>query len=631
MKTEFSLNYGEKALVFPADKTCVYELDQDVTVEVVCKNIPEFNASYWTVYFENKSDKDSEIISDIWDCNTLFPLTYPRQPKNGHKPVKGDACVITMNGTVEGWYYWENDKVSATEYNFNHEYLDRTKTKRFSNINGRSSEGMMPFFDITANGDGYITAVGWTGDWKTEFSKEADGIRMKSGLKETKFYLKPGEKVRTTSTLVMGYTSAEDKHNKFRKLIREHFSHKSNTQATREGLMAFELWGGLESAEMIKRINELKSYDIQFEDVWIDAGWYGRCENCNDPFSGDWGSFTGEWEVNTRVHPKQLKDVRDAAKNAGMRLMLWFEPERAIAGTPITAEHPEWFLRLPNNSSNTILNYGNPDALEYVFNLLSDYVRDLELSCYRQDFNTSLTNYFKANDEENRRGITEIKHITGMYDLWDRLLAKHPHLIIDNCASGGCRFDLETIQRSIAFFRSDYQCNFNEEPEVLQTHNSNFSCYLPYNGCTSKTKSDTYAIRSSYSSSWGGAFYNGISQSMNEEDFKWAKAITDEYRKIRKYFSKDFYNHGSQVFDDTAWAIWQYHDPETQSGIVMAFRRKNSPFASVEIALKGTSENAEYAYENLDTNSVFCGSNKLNINLSDKRSCVIFEYKTKND
>ena len=628
MNQEFSFCYGEKKCVFSAEKTCVYELDQGVTVEVICKNYPEFNASYWTLYFENKSGKDSEIISNILDCDTLFPLTYPRQPKRGFKPVEGDPCVITMTGTVAGWYYWENDKVSATEYNFNHEYLDKSPTKCFSNLHGRSSEGMMPFFDITADDDGYITAIGWTGDWKTEFSKEPNGIRMKSGLKETNFYLKPGEKVRTTSTLVMAYTGAEDKHNKFRKLVREHFSHKSNTQATRDGLMAYELWGGLESEEMIKRLNELKSYDIQFEDVWIDAGWYGQCKNCNDPFTGDWGSHTGEWEINTRVHPNHLADVRDVAKNAGMHLMLWFEPERAIAGTAITVEHPDWFIKLPN-SSNMILNYGNPDALEYVYNLLSGYVSDLELSCYRQDFNTALTNFFKANDEENRRGITEIKHITGMYTLWDRLLAKHPHLLIDNCASGGCRFDIETVQRSIPFFRSDYQCNFNEEPEVLQTHNANFSCYLPYNGCTSKTKSDTYAIRSSYSSSWGGAFYNGIIQSMNEEDFKWAKAITDEYRRIRKYFAKDFYNHGSQVFDATSWAIWQYHDPETQSGIVMAFRRKNSPFVSVEIALKGTSENAEYAFENLDTNAVFCGNNKLKITLEDKRSCVIFEYKMK--
>ena len=75
---------------------------------------------------------------------------------------------------------------------------------------------MMPFFDITANGNGYIAAIGWTGDWKAEFTKSENGIQMKSGLKETGFYLKPGEKIRTSSTLIMGYTKEEDKYNKFR-------------------------------------------------------------------------------------------------------------------------------------------------------------------------------------------------------------------------------------------------------------------------------------------------------------------------------------------------------------------------------------------------------------------------------
>lgn len=53
---------------------------------------------------------------------------------------------------------------------------------------------MMPFFDITASGSGYIAAIGWTGDWKAEFAKKKDGISMKTGLKETNFYLKSGEK-----------------------------------------------------------------------------------------------------------------------------------------------------------------------------------------------------------------------------------------------------------------------------------------------------------------------------------------------------------------------------------------------------------------------------------------------------
>ena len=119
-------------------------------------------------------------------------------------PKKGNACVITMNGMVDGSYYWENDKISSTEYGFNYEYLDNApnKTKCFANISGRSSDGMMPFFDVTASGEGYITAIGWTGDWKSEFTKSDLGINIKTGLKETRFYLEPREKIRTSSLLI---------------------------------------------------------------------------------------------------------------------------------------------------------------------------------------------------------------------------------------------------------------------------------------------------------------------------------------------------------------------------------------------------------------------------------------------
>ncbi len=630
MKTEFSFNYGEKRYIFAAENDAIYALEKGITVQVVKKEYPAYDAAEWVLYFENRSGSNSQIFSDICDCDTLLPLTFTVAPKAGYRSTEADACVITMNGMVDGSYYWENDKVSATEYGFNYEYLDKApdRTKSFCNCGGRSSEGKMPFFDATANGNGYITAIGWTGDWKAAFSKEENGIKITSGLKETNFYLKSGEKVRTSSTLIMGYTKFEDKHNKFRRLIKEHFSHKSCTEAERDGLMACELWGGLPSEEMKKRINELKANDIRFEDVWIDAGWYGQCTKCDDAFTGDWGNHTGEWEINKRVHPNELKDVVECAKSAGMKLMLWFEPERAIEGTEILKLHPDWFLKIPN-VDNAILNYGNNAAKEYVYNLLSSYVKNLELSCYRQDFNIQLTDYFKGNDEENRRGITEMKHITGMYELWDRLHQKRPDLIIDNCSSGGRRIDIETLRRSIPFFRSDYQCNFNENPEVLQTHNANISCYLPYNGCTSKTKNDTYAIRSSYSSSWGGAFYNAIFQSMNEDDFKWAKEVTDEYRKIRKYFSMDFYNHGSSTFDETAWAIWQYHDPDTQSGIVMAFRRCESPFEHINIKLKGIDENKTYIYQNLDSGLLIEGSDTLSVTLPQKRSCTIIEYKLK--
>lgn len=628
MKAEFSFRYGEKQYKLAAVNGAVYEVDDGIAVKVTGKAYEGYDAVEWVLSFENTSKQNSGIFSDILDCDTLLPLDMPEIPKPGYMPKDGDACVITMNGIVNVKNYQESDAVSATEFGFTYAYLDKAPnmTKSFANTNCLSSDGTMPFFDATASGNGCIAAIGWTGSWKADFARCEDGIQIKTGLAEAEFYLKPGEKIRTTSILIMRYTAGEDKHNKFRRLVKAHFSHKSTATKKRDGLMAFELWGGLPSEEMKKRIELLKKYDIQFEDVWIDAGWYGNCTKCDDSFSGDWAKNAGEWFVNRRVHPGELRDVSQCAQDAGMQLMFWLEPERAVKGTSVTKAHPDWFLKKKSESKSDVLYYGNEAAAEYARKVIEDYVSGLKLSCYRQDFNAGPADYFKDNDEEYRRGITEIKHITGMYRIWDQILEKFPGLIIDNCCGGGRRIDIETLKRSIPFFRTDYQCAFNENPEVLQTHNVNISRYLPFNGCSCNSKNDTYAIRSSYSSSWGGMCYHAISQDMNEGDFLWLKKITDEYRNIRKYFSMDFYNHGSSDFDDTSWAIWQYHDPDTQRGIVMAFRRSNSPFEQVNITLKGLKENKVYCYTNLNNGLSSEHMDRLTIELPEKRSSVIFEY-----
>ena len=457
---------------------------------------------------------------------------------------------------------------------------------------------------------------------------EDEGVRMRTGLKETSFYLEPQEKIRTTSVVIMKYTDGEDKHNKFRRLVKNHFSHKSFHPDCRDGLFAFALWGGISSPNMVKRLNELKAHGIRYEDVWIDAGWYGNCEESGCTADEKWYHHVGEWDVSKTNHPDGLMDVKRAAAENDMRLMLWFEIERAFIGTAVPKEHPEWFLSAEGELSY-IINLGNREAEQYVLNTLSQHIEKLDISCYRQDFNLPPTEFFRSGDGENRRGITEIKHITAMYRIWDTLLEKFPGLIIDNCASGGRRIDIETMRRSVPLYRTDYHSTFNENAEVIQCHTANISSYLPYTGCVTKRSGGIYDIRSTYSSSWGTLFYNAGLAEVSEADFELAKKVCDEYRRIRRYFSCDFYNHASRDFDDTSWAVWQYHDEQTDSGIVLAFRRSNSPFKSVTVELKGIDGNKRYPAENLDSGEIFDIDKSIDITLPEKRSCVIFEYKGK--
>ena len=629
MKPCFSFKYND--MPFIADGSGpVWKLDDTLTVTLHATEIPEYNATHWLLTFENTSDKASGILSDLWDCDVAFPFPYIPQKRPGFLFAEDAQAVTVMQGMVSGVFYNTDDDTSATEYSQkDHYFLRWRRTLAFANASSRSSDGILPFFELKSQGRGAIAAIGWTGAWKAEVQSKDETLEFRSGLQNAHFYLKPGEKLRTTSVLIMEYGKGEDASNKFRRLIRTHFSHRACTSATRDGLLAFELWGGLPSDQMKARIEELKAHGIRFEDLWIDAGWYGQCTQCDDPYSGDWARFTGEWNVNRRIHPQGLEDVRDTADTAGMKPMIWLEPERALSDRPIPKQHTEWFLKRKaepeGKASNQILYYGNDDARHYALDTISSLIRTLGMGCYRQDFNTSLTEYFEDNDEPDRRGITEIRHICGLYRLWDELLKMFPHLVIDNCSSGGRRIDLETLQRSIPFFRSDYQCAFNATAEVVQTHNTNSSRYFPYIGCTTKV-CDLYSLRSSYASSFGVACYNAIFQSLSEGDFAIVRKAVDDYRRIRRYLCLDFHNHGSTVFDMSSWAIWQYHDATTGSGVVIAFRRPKSPFATADITLKGEVADT-LQVTNLDDGSVTTVHNgRLAITLPSPRSSILLEY-----
>ena len=105
-----------------------------------------------------------------------------------------------------------------------------------------------------------------------------------------------------------------------------------------------------------------------------------------------------------------------------------------------------------------LLDYGNSAALEFIKRTLSTRIEQLGIGVYRQDFNMDPLQNFRFNESHDRIGMKEIGHVTGLYALWDHLQQVKPGLIIDNCASGGRRLDIELMKRSSAFWRSD--CNY---------------------------------------------------------------------------------------------------------------------------------------------------------------------------
>lgn len=65
------------------------------------------------------------------------------------------------------------------------------------------------------------------------------------------------------------------------------------------------------------------------------------------------------------------------------------------------------------------------------------------------------------------------------------------------------------------------------------------------------------------------------------------QAIT-EGKRIRKYYSGNFYPLTTMSLDATAWCVFQYHRTDENDGMIMAFRRSQSE--QTEFALNGLRE-----------------------------------------
>ena len=79
------------------------------------------------------------------------------------------------------------------------------------------------------------------------------------------------------------------------------------------------------AADEMKYVDAYVNAGVKLDYWWIDAGWY-PCEPEGWP-------HVGTWEPDASRYPKGLKEVADYVHAKGMKLVVWFEPERVHAGT----------------------------------------------------------------------------------------------------------------------------------------------------------------------------------------------------------------------------------------------------------------------------------------------------------
>ena len=555
-----------------------------VTAEV--KSHKAYNAVEWVLRFSNEGKQNSGQISGVKVSDISF-----------RSQARGNFQLQYADGT----------HVSKADFHPRRKELKAGEDVYMSPPGGRSSDQVFPFFNLIApcaeGAQGAMAAVGWTGTWYADIAAGKSGTSIVSGLKNLDTYLEPGETIRTSSFCLLFYKGENylAGHNKWRRYMIEIQAPKVDGKPAVYPVSCSFNYGDpypcneyscVTESYAIAMMKRFADFGLTPETFWMDAGWY---VHANEYWNNkNWANTVGNWIIDEERFPRGLKPVSDVAHSLGAKYMLWFEPERVIKDSYWGRTLKGWMLDAPGTDAY-LFDLGNPDALDYFCSYIGDFMQRNGIDYYRQDFNMNVDNFWVANDRPGRTGISEIRHITGLYAFWDYLLKRFPNAIIDNCASGGRRIDFETMKRSAPMWRTDY--NYGE-PLGYQTHTFGLSFFLPLSG-TGVDKTDRFSFRSSLGTS---VIFNWKVTEPEFDMFEFQRCYK-EFFDVRPYFYEDYYPltlYDDMTVDDI-WLAYQLHRPGDESGYVVAFRRELAADDSLEVKFYAVDPDATYQVTDCDT------------------------------
>ncbi|GAB3811894.1 alpha-galactosidase [Tessaracoccus terricola] len=176
----------------------------------------------------------------------------------------------------------------------------------------------------------------------------------------------------------------------------------------------------------------------------LDDGWFGRRD--------DDTSSLGDWVVNTDKLDGGLAAVADGVTALGMGFGLWFEPECVNEDSDLFRAHPDWAVRQEGRAPSEgrhqlLLDLTRPEVRDHIVAAVGAVLDQYPISFVKWDMNR-LVSDASADGFHHR-------YVLGLYDVLGRIFGPRPDVLLENCSSGGNRFDLGLLTFGPQVWASD--------------------------------------------------------------------------------------------------------------------------------------------------------------------------------
>ncbi len=359
--------------------------------------------------------------------------------------------------------------------------------RSFVNTTGRSSKGASPWFSLRneAQGVRYAAQLAYPGNWEMFFERQVKRgiapsreLRAELGMRfdfSGPAPLGPGA---SFGLPPVAFTASDgdldDAANQLRRYQRRYVI--ARTPANDPMLVQFNTWYPLHRKPTAADVKKYAGFvaELGVEAVVIDAGWFPYRPGKSYPVFGD-------WEADPVSFPEGLRNVADHVHARGMKFGVWLEIECASTDSRVVREHPDWVLRyngrpIPGSLTRVYLNFGKPEVRRWARAVVDRLVRDDKVDWLKLDYNVDAGQYFDP-PVPGRSGTVLYEHLRSYTAFLDEIRAGYPHLVLENCSSGGLRTDLEMIAHTHTSWVSDvvdprqsvqlaYGCTVEFTPQV---------------------------------------------------------------------------------------------------------------------------------------------------------------------
>lgn len=178
--------------------------------------------------------------------------------------------------------------------------------------------------------------------------------------------------------------------------------------------------------------------DLGMELFVLDDGWFGKRDDST--------SSLGDWYPNEEKLKGTLKELAEKINAKGLKFGLWIEPEMTNKDSDLYRAHPDWLLaeqgkRICHSRTQYVLDFSKKEVREYIGDMLENLLAEVPVSYIKWDMNRTFSEVFSNGNDREYQGKVCHKYILGVYELYECLTSRFPHVLFESCASGGARFD----------------------------------------------------------------------------------------------------------------------------------------------------------------------------------------------